>query len=103
MDIIRLAEAKSLSVTEKVLNFLGQGCSFPAFLAQLKQELDGVGVDLAKACLESLDQELRDSMTRKQKWTVVRNNDRKEILTPLVCFPTQGATTDTKKVKSTAI
>ena len=82
MDIIRLAEAKSLSVTEKVLNFLGHGCSFPAFLAQLKQELDGFGVDLAKACLESLDQELRDSMTRKQEWTVVRNNDRKEILTP---------------------
>ena len=86
MDIIRLAEGKSLSVSEKVLNFLGHSCSFPAFLAQLRQELDGFGVDLAKACLESLDQELRDSMTRKQEWTVVRNNDRKEILTPFGLF-----------------
>ena len=68
MDIIRLAEAKTLSVTEKALNFLRHGCSFPAFLTQLKQILDGFGVDLAKACLESLDQEeeppARQSMCR---------------------------------------
>ena len=82
MEIIRLVEAKILSVSEKILEVLEDGSSFLEFEAQLKKELDQLGVDLLRVVLESLDQQLRNSSTRKQTWTIVRKNDRKEILTP---------------------
>jgi hypothetical protein len=82
MKVIRLVEAKILSVSEKFLEVLECGISFQDFEAQLKKELDQLGVDLLKDLLESLDQQLRNSSTRKQAWTIVRKNDSKEILTP---------------------
>ena len=82
MEVIRLVEAKILSVSEKILEVLEDGSSFLEFEAQLKKELDQLGVDLLKVVLESLDQQQRNSSTRKQTWTIVRKNDRKEILTP---------------------
>jgi len=82
MEVIRLVEAKILSVSVKILEVLEHGSSFPEFEAQLKKELDQLGVDLLQVVLESLDQQLRNSSTRKQTWTIVRKNDRKEILTP---------------------
>jgi len=82
MEVIRLVEEKILSVSEKMLEVLDDGCSFQEFEADLKKKLDQLGVELLKVVLESLDQQLRNSPTRKQTWTIVRRNDPKEILTP---------------------
>lgn len=82
MEIIRLVESKFLSVSEKILEFLADGSSYQQLEAQLKKELDQLGCDLLKTVLESLDDRQRNSDARKREWTVVRKNDRKEILTP---------------------
>jgi hypothetical protein len=50
--------------------------------AQLKKELDGLGLELLQAVLEALDRELEASKERKRVWAIVRKKDRKEILTP---------------------
>ena len=59
MEVIRLAETKPLSIAKKMLEVLEYGISFQDFEAQLKKELDQLGVDLLKVVLESLDQQLR--------------------------------------------
>ncbi len=82
MDLVRLVQGKVLSVVEAVANFLESGTDYLSFEKQLKRELDGLGLDLLQVVLESLDRELRASKARKQEWTVVRKNDRKELLTP---------------------
>lgn len=82
MEVIQLLESKILPFSEKVLEFLAGGCSFPDFLIELKQDLDALGLDIAKVVLERLDEELRESPVRKQEWAVVRRNDPKALLTP---------------------
>lgn len=82
MEIIQLLESKILPFSEKVLEFLADGCSFPELLTQLKQELDALGLDIAKTVLEALDEKLREHPTRKQEWTVVRKKVPKVLLTP---------------------
>ena len=82
MEIIQLLESKILPFSEKVLEFLADGCSFPEFLTQLKQELDVLGLDIVKTVLETLDEKLRNNPARKREWTVVRKNDAKTLLTP---------------------
>jgi len=81
MDIVRLVEAKTLLVGEKILEVLEGGIDYLSFEAQLKRELDQLGCDLLKIVLEALDQKLCDSKERKRDWVVVRKNDQKEILT----------------------
>ena len=83
MEIIQLLESKILPFSEKVLEFLADGCSFPEFLTQLKQELDVLGLDIVKTVLETLDEKLRNNPARKREWTVVRKNDAKTLLTPI--------------------
>jgi len=82
MDVVRLVDSKILSVVEKIFAVLEGGIDYRTFEAQLKKELDGLGRDLLKVVIEALDQQLSESKERKQKWVVVRKNDRKEILTP---------------------
>lgn len=82
MDLVRLVQGKILSVVEAVANFLEGGVDYLSFEKQLKKELDGLGLDLLQAVLESLDWEFRASKARRKEWTVVRKNDRKELLTP---------------------
>ncbi|HHX75061.1 MAG TPA: ISLre2 family transposase, partial [Firmicutes bacterium] len=48
MDVIRLVEAKFLSVAEKILEVLADGVDFVSFEDQLKKELDNLGCDLLK-------------------------------------------------------
>jgi hypothetical protein len=88
MDVVRLVEAKVLSVTEKILEVLEGGSDYLTFEAQLKKELDSLGCDLLKVVLEALDQKLCDSQERKQDWKIARKSERKELLTPfgLVAF-----------------
>lgn len=88
MEVIRLVESKILSVSEKFLEFLQDGASYQDLEAQLKKDLDQLGCELLKVVLESLDAQQRNSETRKRTWTVVRKNDRKELLTPfgLLCY-----------------
>lgn len=81
MDIIRLVEAKTLLLAEKVLEVLHGGCTFQEFEAYTKKQVDQLGAELLTIALEAIDQQQLDSSTRKQSWTVVRRNDRKEILT----------------------
>ena len=82
METIRLVEQKILSVSEKVLGVLAEGIGFQAFEAQLKKELDQLGVDLLQVVLEALDQKLLNGEDRKQEWGIIRRNDPKELLTP---------------------
>lgn len=81
MELVRLVEGKVLSVVESVIRVLEGEADYQSFEAQLKKELDGLGLDLLQAVLETLDGELRASNARKKTWTVVRKKDRKEILT----------------------
>ncbi len=46
MEVIRLVEAKILSVSEQIFEVLDYGSSFPEFEALLKKELDQLGFDL---------------------------------------------------------
>jgi hypothetical protein len=48
MGVVRLVEAKVLSVTEKILKVLGDGIDFLNFEAQLKKELDNLGCELLR-------------------------------------------------------
>ena len=82
MEVIRLVESKILSVSENILEFLKDGISYHDLEAHLKKDLDQLGCELLKIVLESLDHQQRNSEVRKRTWTVVRKNDRKEILTP---------------------
>ena len=82
MELIRFVEDKTLSLTEKTLEFLEAGCSFSDLQSQLKKELDQMGSDLLQHALEAYDQQLRESKARKQAWSIVRRNDPKSIVTP---------------------
>ena len=82
MDVVRLVESKFLSVAEKILEVLAGGSDYLTFEAKLKEELDSLGCEILKEVLEALEQKLHESEDRKRNWTVVRRNDRKEILTP---------------------
>src|SRR5690606_31432165 len=82
MDVVRLVEAKVLSVTEKILKVLGDGIDFLNFEAQLKKELDNLGCELLKAVIEELDEQIFKSPERKRDWKSVHKEDEKEILTP---------------------
>ena len=53
MDIVRLVEAKTLLVGEKILEILEGGIDYLGFEAQLKRELDQLGCDLLKIVLEA--------------------------------------------------
>lgn len=82
MEIVRLVEAKVLSLAEEILKVLEEGSDYLSFEAKLKQELDALGCEILKAVLEEIDQKYRESKERKRSWTIVRKNDQKEILTP---------------------
>jgi hypothetical protein len=82
MDIIRLVEEKTLSVSVKILEALEDGCTYQDLEANLKKQFDQLGCEILKVFLESLDQKQLTSKARKRRWTVVRRNDSKEILTP---------------------
>jgi len=82
MDVVRLVEAKVLSVTEKILKVLGDGIDFLNFEAQLKKELDNLGCELLKAVIEELDEQIFKSPERKRDWKSVHKEDEKEILPP---------------------
>ena len=82
MDIIRLVEEKTLSVSVKILEALEDGCTYQDLETNLKQQFDALGREILKVFLESLDQKQLTSKARKRRWTVVRRNDSKEMLTP---------------------
>ena len=82
MDVVRLVEAKILSVAEKTLRFLEGKCDYRTFEANLKKELDNLGCEILKEVLEALDKKYRQSEERRRSWTIVRSNDPKAILTP---------------------
>ena len=82
MDVVRLVEAKVLSVVEKIFKFLEGGSDYLAFEAKLKKELDSLGCEILKEVLEALDKKFRESEDRKRDWVIERRNDQKGILTP---------------------
>lgn len=81
MDVIRLVEAKFLSVAEKILEVLADGVDFVSFEDQLKKELDNLGCDLLKVVIEELEEQIFRSQERKRDWKSVHKEDDKEILT----------------------
>ena len=84
MEIIRSVEEKILSVSEKILEALEDGCTYQDLETNLKKQFDQLGCEILKVFLETLDQKQLASKVRKRTWTVVRRNDSKEILTPFV-------------------
>lgn len=58
MNVVRLVEAKTLLVVERILEVLEGGIDYPSFETQLKKELDQLGCDLLNIVLEALDQKL---------------------------------------------
>jgi hypothetical protein len=66
MELIRLVEGKILSVVESVVRLLEGETDYFSFEAQLKKELDGLGLELLQAVLEALDRELEASKERKR-------------------------------------
>lgn len=79
MDVVRLVEAKVLSVTEKILKVLGDGIDFLNFEVQLKKELDNLGCGLLKAVIEELDEQIFKSPERNRDWKSVHKEDEKNI------------------------
>ena len=81
MEIVRLVEAKVLSMVEKVLSVLEGEVSYQNYEMILKEELDGLGCEILKLVLEELDREIKADKARKKEWAVVRA-EGKGILTP---------------------
>ena len=81
MDLVRLVEDKVLSVVEKIFGVLDGKTDYNSFELQLKKELDGLGCDLLKFVLETLEQKIEESEERKLNWRRIRKNDQKAILT----------------------
>jgi len=81
MDVVRLVEEKVLSVVEKIFGVLDGKTDYNSFELQLKKELDGLGCDLLKFVLETLEQKIEESEERKLNWKRIRKNDRKAIST----------------------
>jgi hypothetical protein len=81
MDLVRLVEEKVLSVVEKIFGVLDGKTDYNSFELQLKKELDGLGCDLLKFVLETLEQKVEESEERKLNWKRIRKNDRKAIST----------------------
>ena len=82
MEIIRLVEAKVLSMAENILEVIEEGNDYLSFEAELKKELDNLGSEILKTVLEELDEKIHKSKERKREWEVVRRKEQKGILTP---------------------
>lgn len=67
----------------KIFGVLDGKTDYNSFELQLKKELDGLGCDLLKFVLETLEQKIEESEERKLNWKRIRKNDRKAISTLL--------------------
>lgn len=68
-------------------NFTDHPDDIASYVQAVKDEVINLGIEIIQETLEHLDEEIRNSSIRKQKWEIVRK-DRKQLITSLgtVCF-----------------
>lgn len=80
---IQYFEERSISKFEKLENeFLKHPGDISSYVIGLTKELHEFGLQIIKETLELMNQMLRDSAIRKEKW-VVESHDNKQLITSL--------------------
>ena len=76
-----IMEKITLNYTNILQELVGESRDFSKFIIDLKKTLDDVGTELASKALEIVDDVVRESKNRKEKYYIQRRNDKKALIT----------------------
>ena len=76
-----IMEKITFNYTNLLQELVGESRDFSKFIIDLKKTLDDVGTELAGKALEIVDDVVRESKNRKEKYYIQRRNDEKTLIT----------------------